>query len=133
MTFIGQKIKQLRTLKGFSREDLAEKLNISVTAYAKIERDETDPNFSRLQQIAEIFDISVQELVSFGEKNVFFIQGNNENSPLGQNIVTYYQQKDLSHENELLKIKLQAMEKEIESLYRELKQLNDIILLLKKV
>lgn len=101
--FIGTKIKEVRILKNLSRQDMAAKLGISVTAYAKIERDDTDPNFSRLQQIAEVFDMSVLELIGYKEKNIFLIQGDNQNSPLGQNIVTYNQQT-LVHENEVLRL-----------------------------
>lgn len=39
---IGDKIRNMRTIKGYSQENMAEMLGISVTAYAKIERGETD-------------------------------------------------------------------------------------------
>ena len=43
---------------------MADKLDISLPAYSKIERNITDISFSRLNQIAKTFNISVIELLS---------------------------------------------------------------------
>ena len=71
MVTIGTKIKKIRDLKGLTQEHLADKLNMSVTGYGKIERDEVDLPFSRLEQIAEVFKVKVEDIVSFDEKVVF--------------------------------------------------------------
>lgn len=63
MTTIGEKIKHLRALKGWNQTDMGNKLKITPSAYAKIERNETDAPFSRLEQIAKIFGITVIELL----------------------------------------------------------------------
>jgi transcriptional regulator with XRE-family HTH domain len=44
---IGIKIKQMRTIKGWSREHMADKLKMSVSNYGNIERGET--NLTKLQ------------------------------------------------------------------------------------
>lgn len=64
---IGQKIKSFREAKGWSQETAADKLNISYSAYSKIERDITDITYSRLVQIAKLFGISLTKLVSLEE------------------------------------------------------------------
>ncbi|MFT5619176.1 MAG: transcriptional regulator with XRE-family HTH domain [Arenicella sp.] len=46
---IGNKIRTLRGLKNLSQEKMAEKLGISSTSYAKIERNETDLSYSRME------------------------------------------------------------------------------------
>ena len=56
---LGEKTKTFRAAKGYSQENMAKLLNISSTAYAKIERGETDVNFSRLEQIAKAFEVKV--------------------------------------------------------------------------
>lgn len=100
---LGTKIRSLRNLKGLSREQLAEKLNISLTAYSKIERDETDVNYSRLESIAQALEVSVQELMSFGEK-VFIYANNNNTGSSGNGIVSYSPDiKDVLIEVERLK------------------------------
>ena len=45
---IGSKIRTLRTVKGFSQENMAEMLGMSLNAYAKIEREETNVQINRL-------------------------------------------------------------------------------------
>lgn len=84
---IGGKIKTLRSLKGYSQEKMAELLDISPTSYAKIERDETDVNISRLEQIAKILELSVLELLGFGEKNFYYFHSNNQNGAGGGFVV----------------------------------------------
>jgi transcriptional regulator with XRE-family HTH domain len=68
---INEKIKFMRSLKSLTQEQVAYKLGITTHAYAKIERGETDVNFSRLQQIAEVMEIDLPQLLSFDEKNIF--------------------------------------------------------------
>lgn len=63
MKTIGKKIRLLRHQKGWSQEDVAKKLEISIPALSKIETGVTDINLSRLAQIAELFEISVIQLL----------------------------------------------------------------------
>jgi transcriptional regulator with XRE-family HTH domain len=74
---LSDKIKFIRSSKGWTQEDIAEKLGISTHAYAKIERGETDVNFSRLQQIAQVMEIELPHLLGLNEKNIFNFTGDN--------------------------------------------------------
>jgi transcriptional regulator with XRE-family HTH domain len=56
---IGQKIRDLRLEKDYTLKTISGKLGISISAYAKIERDETDPQASRLIEIAKILRVEV--------------------------------------------------------------------------
>jgi transcriptional regulator with XRE-family HTH domain len=69
---IGEKIRMVRTTKGLSQENLAEMLGISLVAYSKIERNETEVGYNRLEQIAKVFDMKVHELAAIGEPGVVF-------------------------------------------------------------
>jgi transcriptional regulator with XRE-family HTH domain len=69
MKTLGDKLKALRTTKKWSQEAIAHELNISLPAYSKIERGITDVSIGRLMQIAKLFNLSVIELLSYGEKN----------------------------------------------------------------
>lgn len=53
---------------------------MSTNGYAKIERGETKVYFPKLEQIAELFDVDLMELMSFGEKHVFAIGDGNSGS-----------------------------------------------------
>jgi transcriptional regulator with XRE-family HTH domain len=57
------KLKEIRTLKGFSQQDMADQLNISQMAYSKIERNKTQLNWDKLNKLAEILSINIWDLV----------------------------------------------------------------------
>ena len=53
--------------KGWSQEDVAKRLDISIPAFSKIETSITDINLSRLEQIATLFEMSVVQLLTFND------------------------------------------------------------------
>ncbi len=67
MKTLGKKIRLLRHQKGWSQEDVAKRLDISIPAFSKIETGITDINLSRLEQIATLFDMSVVQLLTFND------------------------------------------------------------------
>ena len=79
----GLKIKKLRELRNYTQEFMAEKLSMSQTGYSNIERDETDVSLSRLQQIAKVLEIKLQDLLGFDEKMMFVGSMTNNNSAQG--------------------------------------------------
>jgi transcriptional regulator with XRE-family HTH domain len=62
---VGKNIRAVRHQHGWSQEDVANKLGISIPAFSKIETGITDINLSRLQQIADIFELSLVQLMAF--------------------------------------------------------------------
>jgi transcriptional regulator with XRE-family HTH domain len=81
---IGTKIRKLRDLHDLTQEYVAEKMGISQNALSKIERGETDPHYSQLKRIAEILNVDVSYLLTFGEKNIFNVE-NGQNAAIGNN------------------------------------------------
>ena len=67
MKSLGKKIRLLRHQKGWSQEDVAKRLGISIPAFSKIETSITDINLSRLEQIANMFEMSVVQLLTFSD------------------------------------------------------------------
>jgi transcriptional regulator with XRE-family HTH domain len=61
---VGKNIRAFRHQNGWSQEDVANKLGISIPAFSKIETGVTDINLSRLEQIANIYDIDVVQILS---------------------------------------------------------------------
>ncbi len=100
MNTLGEKIRYFRKLKGLSQEDLAYELDISLTAYSKIERNITDINFSRLLQITKVLDISLVELLSVNENYKSLKQ---ENEQL-KNIISKKDQEIITLQNQLIQI-----------------------------
>ncbi|MEN9460609.1 MAG: hypothetical protein RIS84_629 [Pseudomonadota bacterium] len=74
-----EKIKFIRNMKGWSQEEVAHRLGMSISGYGCIERGETDIPFSRLLYLAKVFEIDLLELLSVNEKNVFNLAGTNNN------------------------------------------------------
>lgn len=68
---LGDKLKFLRNLKGFTQEEVAEKLSISRRAYNDLENNKTLLDVGRLSNIAEVYGIKVEELLSFNESQAF--------------------------------------------------------------
>ena len=110
---INEKIRQLREQHQLSQENMADKLGMSVTGYAKIERGEVRSNLPRLEQISEVFDMDICELLSYGEtEKVYFnnsvTESTNSNNFLfavgNDNLEKVIQQLQLiiSHKDELL-------------------------------
>jgi len=110
---INEKIRQLREQHQLSQENMADRLGMSVTGYAKIERGEVRSNLPRLEQISEVFDMDICELLSYGEsEKVYFnnsvTESTNSNNFLfavgNDNLEKAIQQLQLiiSHKDELL-------------------------------
>lgn len=59
---IGTKIVELRKKKGWSQEQVADSLQISQSAYARIERSESNSWASHLASISDLFEVSPEEL-----------------------------------------------------------------------
>ncbi len=106
------KIKFMRQAKELSQEQMAEKLGLSLNGYANIERGETDVAASRIQQIADVLDSDFMELVSFGERNVVFLTGENHSyNNLG--IILNIAPTDFKHDLEKSQIIIDAQRSEI--------------------
>lgn len=61
---VGKNIRTIRHQRNWSQEDVANQLGISIPAFSKIETGVTDINLSRLEQIANIYGISVVNLLA---------------------------------------------------------------------
>jgi len=118
---VGSKIKQFRTIKGWSRQQAADLLEVSLTAYGDMERGKTDVNITRLGQIAEIFEIALTDLLDSTEKNTF-------NSTHPPDKINELILKNDSEKSQLIQ---QSQTKEIEYLKQQIAQLQEIITLMK--
>lgn len=68
---VGNKIKQLRQIKNWSRPQVADKLEMSENNYGCIERGKINISLVHLAQLAEIFDTSIPDLIGADGKNIF--------------------------------------------------------------
>ena len=63
-----ENISMLRSVNGYSQEDVAEKIGISRQAYAKWEKGETVPDVERCQKLAELYGVTMDSLVNYSDK-----------------------------------------------------------------
>lgn len=61
---LGKRIAMLRRQKGLKQDTLAEVLGVSPQAVSKWENDQTCPDISLLPKLAELLEVSVDELLS---------------------------------------------------------------------
>ena len=67
---VGKNIRTIRYQRGWSQEDVANRLGISIPAFSKIETGVTDINLSRLEQIANIYEINVINLLALDAEEI---------------------------------------------------------------
>ena len=63
MNDLSEKIKALRDLKGWSQEELAERLGISRSAVGNYEQGTREPDFETLENLADTFNCTMSYLV----------------------------------------------------------------------
>ena len=72
MEALGERIKKLRELKGLKQELVAEQLGMSQQSYSDLERGKTDVPFSRIEQLAKVFELKPHEIVGFDSQTIFY-------------------------------------------------------------
>ncbi|SMD18409.1 helix-turn-helix domain-containing protein [Pedobacter nyackensis] len=70
MKTLGEKFRILRQKKGVNQKAMADLLEISIPAYSKLETGITDPNFSRINQIAQVHGLTLRQFLDVGEEGV---------------------------------------------------------------
>lgn len=119
---VQEKIRLARQIKGWSQEEVANKLGMSQNGYGSIERGETDVNLSRLEQLAELFGVKLTDLFELNENGVFnlALEQNQHNWHIGSCSAEFMQLKAELEKQQLLN---EQKDKEIEYL----KQLNALL------
>lgn len=105
---------------------MAERLNMTQAGYSKIECNEVDVNFDKIERIAEILQITPSALVDFDEKYVFHNYSQTTNS-FGVN-----HEVNSSMERQLFQDKIQLLEEKIKYQQETINQLKETIENLKK-
>jgi transcriptional regulator with XRE-family HTH domain len=107
---VGKNIKRLREFKNYTQEYVAEQLQISQTAYSKIERDETDVSFSKLNKIAKILGVNVNDIINTNDEKLWLS-------------ITYGQNFDNSNNGIVIKQSISKNEKDLyEKLIEEMRE-----------
>lgn len=102
---VSTNIRKYRDIKGFSQEYMANQMNLTQSAYAKIENCDTKLTIDRLCEIAKILEIDISYLLQQKSSKVFNIY----NNEVGSIEKLYIENKELLKElldakNQLIKI-----------------------------
>jgi len=109
---IGDNIKKFRELKNITRESISSELNMSLSGYSKIERNEVDLTLSKIQKIAEVLGVDLSQILNFDASQIFNVSNNNMVQGLGAKVENMHWHTDdykakyikmLEEENERLK------------------------------
>jgi transcriptional regulator with XRE-family HTH domain len=131
MLTLGDKIRELRTHKGLSQENMEEILKMSATGYANIEQNKT-PNvpLARIEQIAQALETNIFELMTLGEKNVAYISNS---SDFVNGFIVHKNENSgtLLQKNAFLKEKITLLENQISQLHKQVDSLETLVSLLR--
>jgi len=128
---LGKKVASIRDAKGMNQDEMAAKLNMSSTGYAKIEQGKTKLLNPRLEKIVETLDTNLKDLLNFNEKNVF----NNIGSCHDKSIQCQYyinSAVELTQELEKMKILVEQKDKELALMKQQIEDLRAMLDFLKK-
>ncbi len=134
MTEIYDNIRTMREKHNLTQAEMADKLHMSTSGYSKIEQGVTKLFHEKLEDIADIFGVSIYQLMpKSGEISIFFknenSDNNNHNNTLycGENSqVVALLEQNLKHQQQLLSQK----DNEINALKDDIASLKKVIELL---
>jgi len=63
MVYVGNNVRELRTLNALTQEELADRAGITATALSRIERNEAEPRPSTLRKLATVLSVEPRELI----------------------------------------------------------------------
>lgn len=125
---IGKRIRNFREAKGFSQEELAEKLKMSRSAYQRLENGETNSWINHIESICTSLDVTADELLKTEDG---FVQLNNNNESTNDNGSGVIQNQTINyHLSDKL---IEQYEKRCEQYEEIVKQKNEEIAFLKSI
>jgi transcriptional regulator with XRE-family HTH domain len=136
-------IKRRREMKGLRQQDLAEKLNMNIRTYQNLEGGVTRLDIERLEQIAKVLDMPVEDLLK--QEGYYFHQeikdsglnnGSGVHSGFGnENTYNYGTEKEIleklldarNEENQVLKEEVKSLKEETKYLREKIDQLMEVV------
>lgn len=126
-----EKIARIRFRKGLKQKQIAKRLHMSVTGYAKIERGERQLKIPRLEKIAAALEMELEDILRFNEKTVSHASFHDQSGCQNQNFYVN-SSKEMVHELETSRLLIEQQKREIELLKEQVNQLKQIIELMRK-
>lgn len=113
---IGNKIKKFREQKNYTQQYMSDRLNISQNTYSKIETGGIKLTVERLNQIAEVLEVPIEQILS-SDNQVFNFHNSNIEKFYGYIETLHEDNKELTQKTiEILSSQLEYLKKENEKL-----------------
>lgn len=130
MNKIYANIKAIRLAKGLKQEGVAEKLGLAPSNYGRVERGLTEISVERLEKIAEIFEMSVSNVLNYDKENPVDFKEDfeyyyNLSKKLAKQVEKLKDEDDQRDEEEIEDYRRKS--REIDALKTKIKQLQDKI------
>lgn len=90
---IEENIRNIREFKNLSQEYVADRLGLTQAGYSKIENGTTVLTFTRLKDIAEILNVTINSIIIFNELDFTTVLESNENESQCALINKLYEEK----------------------------------------
>lgn len=68
LVLLGERMRLLRVMHGYTQKELAHELDMSQSNYSKMERGITDPGYIILLKLFIMYDMRIQDIISFDPK-----------------------------------------------------------------
>lgn len=121
MTGIEEKIRNMRELKNFTQEYMAEKLGITQAGYSKIESGATKLSYNKIEEISKVLGVQTEELLAFDSQKYF----NSFNNVKGSNNGSVTIKVEDGDIKKLYEDKIRLLEKLLYNTERELQTYKD--------
>ena len=63
VVYVGEKLKQIRTRRLLTQEELAEKAGVSAATVVNVERNNQEPHFRTIRKLAKALDVDPTDLL----------------------------------------------------------------------
>ena len=121
MNAIEEKIRNMRELKNFTQEYMAEQLGITQAGYSKIESGNTKLTYNKIEEISKVLGVQTEELLAFDSQKYF----NSFNNVKGSNNGSVTIQVEDGDIKSLYEDKIRLLEKLLFNTERELQSYRD--------
>ena len=116
MLLIGHKLRKIRLLKNIDAKRICTEMEISTAQLSRIENDEIKIGVELVQKFADYFNMPLQDVLSFDDKNTV---SNNRNNNVANGGINYGTIQDPAVSYSLLKLileKVESLENRVKSL-----------------
>lgn len=124
MAAIHNKIKVLRSQNGLTQQEMADKLNMHLKTWQKIENGVTKLDIDRVKQIAEILDTTIEDLIN-AEEGVYINEIKNNDVGFNNSSITIQHKSEI--EVQLFERLLKEKDSKITDLQTEISRLWDLL------